>query len=517
MIEVSCPHCGHALRIPDEYAGARGGCSHCGGRFQVPVPAGPPFEQAYGASARPAVERRSGAKSVIIGLVVSVVVVGAVVIGVTMALPRIITAVQGEKARTPKEALVNFASALEQGSVRKALAAAHYTDKELAKVALTIDCEMRAFEKALDDAYGKGGGGQVRMTLNSSFPTLEQINSGDVGIQEDGDRAEAFGPDDWADEGKPLIKKGDYWYVDLAKDVPEGPARDQMLKQLKPLSEALQEAKGKIGKEGYTRERIETEFFGKFMAAAMGAAMESLASVGAEAVVSGAGPSAGHVSRHPIDQAATTHAPPSPAATRSLDPPGFLGLREGMSQEEVFRAIGTPPLQESSPGKYTRWQIGDVTGVAQFEGGKLRHWEFRYIPIGRLPPWKPPVRPARPEHGMAIETGMAYADIVEIVGCEGVPMSSSPRLESYVWFAETPEARPLEVVFSKGPTDFGVEVWAKMQNRRQNWGVTSWQWRTVRPPEVPRPQGLPGAPPQGGFAAPRSPFPRGPGARTPYR
>ncbi len=35
-IEMLCPHCGHQLRIPDRFAGQKGGCIHCKGRFTVP-------------------------------------------------------------------------------------------------------------------------------------------------------------------------------------------------------------------------------------------------------------------------------------------------------------------------------------------------------------------------------------------------------------------------------------------------------------------------------------------------
>ncbi len=35
-IEMLCPNCGHQLRIDARYAGQKGGCVHCKGRFQVP-------------------------------------------------------------------------------------------------------------------------------------------------------------------------------------------------------------------------------------------------------------------------------------------------------------------------------------------------------------------------------------------------------------------------------------------------------------------------------------------------
>lgn len=37
MISHTCPHCGTKLDIPDEYAGRRGGCKQCGGKFTVPA------------------------------------------------------------------------------------------------------------------------------------------------------------------------------------------------------------------------------------------------------------------------------------------------------------------------------------------------------------------------------------------------------------------------------------------------------------------------------------------------
>lgn len=43
-MEMNCPHCGHLLRISDQYAGQHGGCKYCRGRFQVPLapPVPPP-------------------------------------------------------------------------------------------------------------------------------------------------------------------------------------------------------------------------------------------------------------------------------------------------------------------------------------------------------------------------------------------------------------------------------------------------------------------------------------------
>lgn len=36
MIEISCPHCGEMLHVPEKYAGQAGRCKHCGGAVAVP-------------------------------------------------------------------------------------------------------------------------------------------------------------------------------------------------------------------------------------------------------------------------------------------------------------------------------------------------------------------------------------------------------------------------------------------------------------------------------------------------
>ena len=36
MIELTCPQCGHQLRIDERYAGTQGRCKHCGGTVHVP-------------------------------------------------------------------------------------------------------------------------------------------------------------------------------------------------------------------------------------------------------------------------------------------------------------------------------------------------------------------------------------------------------------------------------------------------------------------------------------------------
>ncbi len=36
MLEISCPHCGEVLHVPEKYAGQTGRCKHCGGAVAVP-------------------------------------------------------------------------------------------------------------------------------------------------------------------------------------------------------------------------------------------------------------------------------------------------------------------------------------------------------------------------------------------------------------------------------------------------------------------------------------------------
>jgi TM2 domain-containing membrane protein YozV len=37
-LQLNCPHCSQELELPSSAAGSTATCSHCGGRFQVPLP-----------------------------------------------------------------------------------------------------------------------------------------------------------------------------------------------------------------------------------------------------------------------------------------------------------------------------------------------------------------------------------------------------------------------------------------------------------------------------------------------
>ena len=58
MIELSCPHCGKTLRIPDQYAGQQGKCNGCGNSILVPSQLAARIQQA-GSYVVPAISKAS--------------------------------------------------------------------------------------------------------------------------------------------------------------------------------------------------------------------------------------------------------------------------------------------------------------------------------------------------------------------------------------------------------------------------------------------------------------------------
>ena len=176
-----------------------------------------------------------------------------------------------EKAKTPKEAMIKFAMALEDGDIDEMLEASVYEDKETMKLVYKPMVEMRSFEKELDKAYGEPQPGQMQMSMNTggSFPSLEKIESDDLMIDENGDKASAHIFGEFSDKDTNLIKKDGNWYIDMISDTPSESEQEQALKLIDTLNESIKDAKSKIGKPGYTREKIETEFFGKLMSATM--------------------------------------------------------------------------------------------------------------------------------------------------------------------------------------------------------------------------------------------------------
>ncbi|MFC1735654.1 hypothetical protein ACFL1X_06020 [Candidatus Hydrogenedentota bacterium] len=168
-------------------------------------------------------------------------------------------------AQTPKEALINFATAMDKGDVKGMMATVHYKDKKAVEAALTLIARMRELDKALEKEYGTQEGGWQSSGIDTL--TVEKINSEDFSIYETGDTAKAKM---WGEStDTPLLKVNGGWYIDMITDTPTGQAREQAFEMVKMMSKALKEAKAKIGKPGYTRDKVQGEFMGALMGSAM--------------------------------------------------------------------------------------------------------------------------------------------------------------------------------------------------------------------------------------------------------
>ncbi|MFC1735656.1 hypothetical protein ACFL1X_06030 [Candidatus Hydrogenedentota bacterium] len=205
--------------------------------------------------------RNEGGKHMFKSLVTAIVIIGITSVG--SGKPAV--------ARTPEETLMNFATAMDKGDVKGMMAMIHYKDKKGVEAALTLIAKMRELDNALEKEYGKQEGGWESSGIDNL--TVKNIQSDDFRINVDGDKAEAGMWGDFNDT--PLLKVNGAWYIDMITDTPTGQAREQALEMMKMMSKVLKEAKSKIGKPGYTRDKI----YGEFMGALMGAAMQQTVQV----------------------------------------------------------------------------------------------------------------------------------------------------------------------------------------------------------------------------------------------
>ena len=100
-ISFSCPHCGHATQVADQYAGQTGPCVSCGGQVTIPLPGGKPS-----GSPPPQTSGTSNSVGVII-VVVIVAVLGITVVcgGIMAAL--LLPAVQAAREAARRESCQN--------------------------------------------------------------------------------------------------------------------------------------------------------------------------------------------------------------------------------------------------------------------------------------------------------------------------------------------------------------------------------------------------------------------------
>jgi hypothetical protein len=186
------------------------------------------------------------------------------VLGAAVALALTFAAVAGcsrSGAETPREAIERMKQAIAEGDkaafTKVVLAdsgnakATEFLDMtfQTAHISYKLDQEMRA-------AYGRG--------LNEGVDTLATIDVAAMNITEIGDKASARwkgGP------GLRLARREGRWFID--PDLP--PNLDANLKLGSTILQAMQAARDKVGKTGYTADRIASEFAAE-LSAAMAAA-----------------------------------------------------------------------------------------------------------------------------------------------------------------------------------------------------------------------------------------------------
>ena len=179
-----------------------------------------------------------------------------------------------KKASTPKEALENMAEAIRDGDSEAFVACFDATEDQ--EKFLGVMCEltsaMMKFEEAMVDEYGedavKKGGSKSNLDDFKDDKWIE-----DVEIKIDGDKATATKKG----QKKPLnlVKKDGGWKIDAGDMADEKQVKDldKALKMFDAMIKATKDATDKIGKDGYTAEKINKEM-GEEMMKAMMAGMQ---------------------------------------------------------------------------------------------------------------------------------------------------------------------------------------------------------------------------------------------------
>ena len=174
-----------------------------------------------------------------------------------------------KKSDTPKEAVANHAKAIESGDKDLFLASAEVGDEKVAVALFEFMSETYAFEKKIEDEYGEGKLGDSE----EKSITSEEVES-KVKIEEKGDTATAT----WPGRTVPmqLVKKDGCWKVDLSQITPKGENSELAIRNYTIMAETTKKASKKIGKKGYTAEKILTELNKEVMAAMVSDAMKNV-------------------------------------------------------------------------------------------------------------------------------------------------------------------------------------------------------------------------------------------------
>lgn len=175
--------------------------------------------------------------------------------GVVILATTIVAGGCSKAAATPKEAVTNMAKGMEKNDKDLFMASIYAGDgnQELVEAMFNATTGLAAFSKDMEKAYGKDAiPGMAR-----SSPLLSDDDLAKMEIKEDGDKATAKFP-----TGKStlqLIKKDGKWLVDASKDLPPAADRNDIIKSMKKVTEAMAKVRPNIGKSGYTAQKINEE------------------------------------------------------------------------------------------------------------------------------------------------------------------------------------------------------------------------------------------------------------------
>jgi len=175
-----------------------------------------------------------------------------------------------DKARTPREAIINYVNALKTGDEALYFRTVKINQgkKEVIRAGFRMTSAMIRFQDKLLAAYRS----QLPAGTVSVSATMAKLKSAKIDIR--GDRATAQAP------GVPrpakLVRAGGYWRVDIS-GIADNPAlkrvpTDKIVRMFTAQARVFDEARAKIGRSGYDAKRVMREMKAA-MAKAVGAAL----------------------------------------------------------------------------------------------------------------------------------------------------------------------------------------------------------------------------------------------------
>ncbi len=170
------------------------------------------------------------------------------------------------EADTPKQVVTNMHTALRNGN-KDALVAcfdAAPEEKELLEAAADFILEVKAFQDAMVDAYGRESveGDNEELVAMFQSDWVDKMT-----FEITGDTATATHPDE--DEPLELVRKDGVWKVKVdklqvgAEDENEDPA--EAIKMMEGMVKIYRETRPNVGAEGYTAERVKEELSTRMM------------------------------------------------------------------------------------------------------------------------------------------------------------------------------------------------------------------------------------------------------------